>query len=314
MGVVPVSDDYDLAIIGAGPAGLTAAIYATRALLRVVVIEAMLPGGQVNLAERIENYPGFEAGINGGDLSEAMAAQARRLGVSLVTATVSRVRLADGIFLAESDGARLTARAVIVASGTRPRRLGIDGEERLTGHGVSYCATCDGPFFKGEEVAVVGGGDTAVKEALFLTRFCSRLHLVHRRGELRAEKVLQQRLFADPKVSPVLNHVPLEVLGDREVTGLRVREVTTGAVRDLAVKGVFPLIGAEPRTGMVADLVELDPHGAIDTDEANATRTPGMWAAGDVRAGNVRQIVTAAGDGARAALAAIHWLAECGVK
>lgn len=299
----------DVAIIGGGPAGLSAAVYAARALLKVVVCEEMMPGGQLNLAETLENYPGFAESISAPDLGVALTKQAQAMGAVIRAAGVlSLAQGDDGFRLTLADG-ELAARAVIVATGSRWRKLGVPGEEEYTGRGVSYCATCDGAFFRGKEVAVVGGGDTAVKEALFLTRFCPKIHLIHRRDRLRAEPVMAKQLLDHRGIVTVWDSVVTAIAGDaRAVTGLRLKNVKDNSERDLPVQGVFVFVGTQPRSELAKMLTDQDARGMIIVRHDGATRTPGLFAAGDVRAGSPRQVITAAGDGATAAMSAINYL------
>ena len=308
-------EQCDIAIIGGGPAGLSAAVYAARALLKVVVCEEQMPGGQLNLAEALENYPGFADKVPGHELAAAMAKQAQAMGAVIRQSPVTALeKIGDnlhcsGDFLLTLADGELAANAVIYAAGSRWQKLEVPGEEEYTGRGVSYCATCDGAFFRGREVAVVGGGDTAVKEALFLTRFCSKIHVIHRRDKLRAEPVMAQRLLAHPAIVPVWDSVVTAVIGDtRAVTGVRLRNVHADGERELPLAGVFIFVGTRPRSELAAGLAELDGKGMIVTGGDGATRVPGLYAAGDVRAGSPRQVITAAGDGAAAAMSAIHYL------
>jgi thioredoxin reductase (NADPH) len=301
--------ECDVAIIGGGPAGLTAAIYTSRALLSTVVCEEQMPGGQMNLAEALENYPGFAQQVQGYDLGAAMAAQAQAMGARIEQWNVSAICRDGDRFVLQAGSEEVRARAVIHAAGSRWKQLGIPGETELTGRGVSYCATCDGAFFRGQEIAVVGGGDTAVKEALFLTRFAKKLYLVHRRDTLRAEKVMGQRLLAHAAVAPVWDSVATAVQETGgKVSGLAVRNVKTGAEQVLPVTGVFIFVGTQPRGELLAELAERDAQGAVIVDGSMATRTPGLYAAGDVRSGSPRQVATATGDGVTAALAAIAYI------
>jgi len=303
--------DADVLVIGAGPAGLTSAIYARRAGLGTTVLERLVPGGQAALTDAIENYPGFEEPIQGLQLTEAMRRQAEGFGATFRTAEVQGiepspppaeqvVRLRDGV---------VRSRAVIIASGARHRRLGIPGEDRLWGKGISCCAQCDGMFYRGKRVVVVGGGDTAVKELLFLTRFAESITLVHRRDRLRATQVLQDKLLSlDDQVHVAWNTVAEEILGEERVEGVRVRNVQTGADRVLECDGVFMYVGFTPNTEPFRGTVETDESGYIVTDETMATSVPAVFAAGDCRRKLFRQIVTACGDGATAAFAADQYL------
>ena len=298
-----------LIIIGSGPAGLTAAVYAARAGLAPLVVEGLQAGGQLMLTTDVENFPGFPEGILGPELMDLTRRQAERFGARFVTGDVSRVDFSSRPFLVEVDGpGEHRAAAVIVATGAEARWLGIPGEERLRGYGVSACATCDGFFFKGKRVAVVGGGDTAVEEALFLTRFASEVVVVHRRDQLRASAVMARRLEESSRARVRWNAVPLEVLGDDAVTGLRLRDTVTGAEETLEVQGVFVAIGHDPATALFRGHLELDARGYLSTFGDTMTSVPGVFAAGDVADATYRQAVTAAAAGCRAALDAQRWL------
>ncbi|MDI7247187.1 MAG: thioredoxin-disulfide reductase [Bacillota bacterium] len=294
----------EVAVIGAGPAGLAAALYAGRARLATVVLERGAAGGQASTTHLIENYPGFPEGIAGPDLMQRMEQQARRFGAEFHYAEVHAVATGDGGLVVSSSEGDLHAAAVIVATGTEPVRLGVPGEDRLRGAGVSYCATCDGAFFRDGRVLVIGGGDSAIVEALFLTRFASNVTVVHRREQLRATKVVQEDAFRNPKIDFAWNSVVEEILGARKVEGVILKDTRTGETRRLDADGVFVAVGSRPDTGFVAGLADMDPRGYIVTDDRMMTRTPGLFAAGDVRAKAVRQVVTAVADGAIAAVEA----------
>nr|WP_197460538.1 thioredoxin-disulfide reductase [Thermodesulfatator autotrophicus] len=304
-------DIFDLAIIGGGPAGLTAYLYAARARLNTVLIEKTSPGGQVLITDFVENYPGFPDGISGFELIDTFIAQVKKLGFEPLREEV--VRLEDLglnkklIFASDKE---LLAQTVIVASGAKPNTLGIPGEKEFTGRGVSYCATCDGPFFRDQVVAVVGGGNTAVQEALFLTKFVQKVFLIHRRDQLRAQKILQERALGHEKIKPIWNTVVEEILGDDQVKAIKLKNRKTGEESILEVNGVFIFIGITPNSDFVKGLLNLDEWGFIITDNEMRTNIPGIFAAGDVRAKACRQIVTACGDGATAAYIAEHFLAE----
>lgn len=309
---------YDIAIIGAGPAGLTAALYAGRSQVRAVLFEAKAPGGQLLNTEVIEDYPGFVR-ILGAELAAAMTEQALRFGAELVIAPVQRVRIeADGTKVVETEMGEYRAPAVIVTAGGNPRKLGVPGEAEYAGRGVSYCAVCDGAFFKGEHLAVVGGGDAALEEAIFLTRYASRVTIIHRRDQFRAQPVLQAEARHHPKIDLLLDTVveaiegtPLDDGAQGRVTHLRLRNVRTGERSVLEVGGVFIFIGFEPNTWLVDAHVEHDPAGYYLTDPYSMmTSIPGVFAAGDVRAQFTRQITTAVGDATTAALAAVKWVEE----
>ena len=304
-------------IIGAGAAGLTAAIYAARANLAPVVIQGLQPGGQMTITTDVENYPGFAEVIQGPWLMEQMAQQAAHCGAELLFDLVSGIDLSVRPFRIRLDGGgTYTADALIAATGAQARWLGLDSERHFSGAGVSACATCDGFFFRGKRVAIVGGGNTAVEEALYLAQMCEKVTLIHRRDSLRAEKVMQQRLFAHPKIEVLWDHVIDEVLGTenpKSVTGVRVRHVRSGETQDLPVEGFFVAIGHDPATAIFRGQLEMDAEGYVVT-QPGTTRTsvPGVFAAGDVQDKIYRQAVTAAGSGCMAALDAEKFLAGIG--
>ncbi len=303
-----------LVIIGSGPAGYTAAVYAARANLSPLLIEGLQPGGQLAITTDVENYPGFADPIQGPWLMEQMAKQAVACGAELVGDLVARVDLGTRPFLIELDsGNTITADAAILATGAQARWLGLESEQRFMGFGVSACATCDGFFFRGKDVAVVGGGNSAVEEALYLAQMCRRVTVIHRRDALRAEKVLQERLFKAANVDIVWDHVVDAVLGNEQppgVTGVRARHVQTDVVRELAVDGVFVAIGHDPATALVKGQVAMDGEGYVLTrPDSTVTDVPGFFAAGDVQDKVFRQAVTAAGSGCMAALEADKYLA-----
>jgi thioredoxin reductase (NADPH) len=305
-------------VVGSGPAGYTAAIYAARANLKPRLIQGLEPGGQLSITTEVENFPGFAEAIQGPWLMEQMKAQAEAVGTEIVTDIVVEVDLSARPFRCVGDsGAVYTGDALIIATGAQARWLGIEGEEKFRGFGVSACATCDGFFFREREIAVVGGGNSAAEEAMFLTNFASKVTLVHRRDSLRAEKILQDRLFANPKIVPLWDHTVEEVLGAQEplgVTGLRVKNVKTGALDDLTVDGVFVAIGHDPATALFKGQIDMDNEGYIVTrPDSTETNVPGVFAAGDVKDKVFRQAITAAGMGCMAALEAEKFLAEAEV-
>ena len=311
------SQETKVLIIGAGAAGLSAAIYAARANLSPVVIQGLQPGGQLTITTDVENYPGFAEVIQGPWLMEQMAQQAAHCGAELLFDLVSEIDLSARPFRATLDGgATVLADVVIVATGAQARWLGIDSERHFAGAGVSACATCDGFFFRGKPVAIVGGGNTAVEEAIYLAQMCEKVTLIHRRDSLRAEKVMQQRLFANPKIEVLWDHVVEDVVGTetpKAVTGVRVRHVRTGEYYVLPVEGLFVAIGHDPATALFKGQLEMDHEGYIVT-QPGTTRTsvPGVFAAGDVQDKIYRQAVTAAGSGCMAALDAEKFLAGIG--
>ena len=298
----------DLIIIGAGPAGLTAGLYAARARLKTIMLEKLSPGGQVLMTDWVENYPGFPDGISGFELMDKMRRQAEKFDLVIENHEVSRVELTPEKKIVVTEKGKLETRALILTSGATPRKLGIDGEALLTGKGVSYCATCDGPFYRDQEVALIGGGDTAVEEAIFLTRFTSKVHLIHRRDELRATKLLQERVMAMDQVNIVWDTIPMSIVGDTEVKGVDLKNVKTGKTSHLPVQGVFVFIGYIPNNELVKDQLELDPLGFVVTDNDMQTSVPGVFAAGDIRSKILRQIATAVGEGATAAFAVEKYL------
>ena len=291
---------YDVIIVGSGPAGLAAAIYGHRAGLSSLVLEeSYVSGGQVLNTYDVDNYPGLP-GISGMELAEKFHEHAKSMGASFLTAAVTAIREEGDRKVVETAKGDLSARTVILATGAHHRLLGVPGEERLTGMGVSYCATCDGAFFRDKTVAVVGGGDVAVEDAIFLARGCKKVYVIHRRDQLRAAKILQEKLLSLDNVEMKWNCVAEEILGDSQVSGVKVRDVKTGEGSELAVNGVFIAVGILPNTGFLGDFVQLDEGGYIVAGEDMKTSVPGVFAAGDVRTKALRQIITAAADGANA--------------
>ena len=302
-----------MVIVGSGPAGYTAAVYAARAGLEPVVIAgAVTAGGALMTTTEVENFPGFLDGVQGPDLMERMRAQAERFGASIVYDDATNLKLTGDVKTIETgNGVTYRARAVILAMGSAYRKLGLPEEERLSGHGVSWCATCDGFFFREQKIAVIGGGDSAMEEALFLTRFASQVILVHRRGEFRASKIMAQRVLSDPKIEVAWNSEVMQILGEDQVTGLRLRDTVTGAERDLDVSGVFVAIGHDPRSELVNDQIATDDDGYVLVDHPSTrTNLPGVFAAGDLVDHTYRQAITAAGTGCAAAQDAQHYLAQ----
>ena len=306
-----MAEHHALVILGGGPAGLTAGLYASRAKLDCVMLEKGMPGGQVMVTDWIDNYPGFPEGLSGFDLCEKMTKQAERFGLEIRSgAEVSRVELeASPRRLVLAAGGEITCDALIIATGARPNTLGVPGEKELTGRGVSYCATCDGPFFRGQEIAVIGGGNTAVQEAVYLTKFASKVYLIHRRDQLRATKIVQEMAFANDKVEIVWDTVVREIKGGGSgVESLALENVKSGERSELAVQGVFVLIGTIPNSEMLPDCLEMEDGGFVKTDCEMRTNIPGVMAAGDIRSKEVRQVINAAGEGAVAAMSAEHYL------
>jgi thioredoxin reductase (NADPH) len=317
--VVPVAVAADgpretnVLILGSGPAGLTAAIYAARANLAPIVIAGHQPGGQLTITTDVENYPGFPDGIQGPELMERFRAQAERFGTIVVDAEADRVDFSRRPFSVWAGGAEYRAQSVIVATGASALWLGLESEERLRGKGVSACATCDGFFFKDQEVAVVGGGDTAFEEALYLTRFASKVHLLHRRDEFRGSKIMQARVEASPSIEIHRSVVVDEVLGAEKVSGVRLRSMKTGETSELPVGGFFLAIGHRPNTAPFEGWLEKDEQGYLVVDHQTHARIEGIFIAGDVHDHRYRQAITAAGDGCKAAIDAERWLEEHGI-
>jgi len=299
----------NVTIIGSGPAGLTAAIYAARANLSPLLIEGLQAGGQLTTTTEVENYPGFHHAIMGPDLMKEMRAQAKRFGTEFLAGEVTAVDLKHSpLSLTVNGEERIETRTLIIASGASAIQLGVPGESRLMGHGVSTCATCDGYFFRGKELVVVGGGDSAMEEATFLTKFATRVFVVHRRDKLRASKIMQDRAFKNEKITFIWNSVVDDILGDAVVTGVRLRNLQTGQTSELSCAGMFVAIGHNPNTSLFAGQTEMDAKGYILTSNGTATNVPGVFAAGDVQDSRYRQAVTAAGSGCMAAMDAERYL------
>ena len=295
---------YDVLIIGGGGAGLTAALYASRANLKTFLFEKLTPGGQIALTDLVENYPGFPEGVTGTEISMRMEEQAKRYGTEVQYEEVSSVAKSGSEFLIKTLKASYTTKSIIIASGASFRTLGVPGEKELTGRGVSYCATCDGAFFKNKEIIVVGGGDSAMQEGLFLTRFVNGLNVVHRRGELRASPILQDRARQNQKIRFIWDTLVSRIHGDKKVEQVSLKNVKTGAEKEFKTDGVFVFIGHDPVTKFLNGFVALDEKGYIKTNERLETSVPGVFAAGEVRAGSVKQLVSACGEGCEAALSA----------
>ncbi|NTW29322.1 MAG: thioredoxin-disulfide reductase [Coriobacteriia bacterium] len=307
------SERIEIAIIGGGPAGLAAALYASRGRAKTVVFERGIPGGQIVTTEWIENYPGFPKGLSGAELGDLMTKQAEEHGAVVRTfSPVDSLTVEDsGAFTLESDGESFEADCVILATGAVPRKLGVPGEAEFTGRGVSWCATCDGALFRDKVVAVIGGGDAAVEEAMFLTKFAARVHLVHRRGEMRATKCIQERCLANPKMEFHYHRVVTEIVGENgKVAGVRLESTNGDAEEYLPLNGVFIFVGIHPMNELVAELVGTDESGYIKVDHNGLTSVPGLFAAGDVTESQLKQVITAAAQGASAAFEALRYVDE----
>jgi thioredoxin reductase (NADPH) len=300
--------EYELVIIGGGPAGITAGIYAARARIKTLLIEKALMGGQINFTDRIENYPGFKGGISSRELCQSLEYQIKELGLPVETAEVKEITLNEKEKLIKLDDRLIKSNALIIATGATPNTLGVEGEEKLTGRGVSYCAICDGPLFRNMSVAVIGGGDKALEEALFLSKFAKEVFIIHRRDKFRGTKILQETVFSEKNIHIIWNSVLGEIKGNQSVESVTLKDVKTQEEHDLPVQGVFVFVGIHPNSELVRDKVKLDQLGCIITDENMETSERGVFAAGDVRAKQLRQITTAVGDGATATFAAQRYL------
>ncbi len=302
--------DYDVIIVGGGPAGMTAGLYAGRGRFKTILLEKLITGGQVMTTDHVDNYPGFPEGVAGFELSQRMREQAERFGVEIRSAEVTGLKPGNPYHtIVLEGGEEIVGRAIIIASGAQPRRAGFPGEVEFTGKGVGYCATCDGALYRDETIAVVGGGDTALQDAVFLTRFAKKVYLIHRRDQFRGAKLYQEKVFANDKIEVIFDTVVTRILGDKNVTGVAIKNVKTGQEAQLDVTGVFVFVGIQPITGWLSPgLLDQDEFGFIRTDEHMATNIPGIFAAGDVRVKLLRQITTAVGDGAVAAFAAEKYL------
>jgi thioredoxin reductase (NADPH) len=299
---------YEVIIIGGGPAGLTAGLYTSRSRLQTLLIEIGLLGGQMTTTEIIENYPGFPQGITGDELSRLMEEQAKRFGLKVVSQEAVEVKMEGELKVIQANDTTYRCKALIICTGNEWRKLGVPGEKKFTGRGVSYCATCDGAFFRDSQIVVVGGGDSALTEALYLTKFVKELTIIHRRDALRGTKIYQERVFANPKIKLLWNSVVQEIKGDSVVNSVLVKNVKTGEVTEHPTEGVFLFVGLSPRTQFLKGSVNLDEAGYIITDENGETSVKGIFAAGDCRKKLLLQVATAVGDGATAAFAAEKYL------
>ncbi|SDI37888.1 thioredoxin-disulfide reductase [Alteribacillus bidgolensis] len=298
---------YDVIIAGAGPAGMTAAVYTSRAKMETLMVEKGLPGGQMTKTEDIENYPGFEA-ILGPDLSNKMYEHSTKFGAEYMQGNIQEIRDDYPFKTVIVDDMEYKTKSVIIGTGAKHRSLGVPGEEELSGFGVSYCAVCDGAFFTDQELVVVGGGDSAVEEAIFLTRFATKVTIIHRRDELRAQKIIQKRAFENEKINFIWNHTVEEILGDGMVSGVRIKDKLTGDISDFPCAGVFIYIGMDPLSECVKNVGITNENGYIEVDEDMKTRVKGIFSAGDVNEKMLRQIITATGDGSNAALSAQQYV------
>ena len=301
---------YDVTIIGGGPAGLTAGIYASRAALKTLLLERGMPGGLAATTDLIENYPGFANGVDGPELMMQMDAQARRFGLLVKSTSADSIVTKNGYYVISTPEEDIKTKTIILASGAAPRKLNIPGEEMFHGRGISYCATCDGAFFRNQDIAVIGGGDSAVKEALYLTKFASKVHIIHRRNEFRATKILAQQALQHENIIIHWSAVAEQISGDSTVNEIILRDLETNVTSTLAVKGVFVYVGADPVSQLVAGRVQMDKEGYIITKEDMSTSAPGIFAAGDIRQKTLRQVVTAAADGAIAAVTAEKYIED----
>ena len=303
------SVDYDLVIIGGGPAGLTAGLYAARAKLNVIMIEKVVPGGQILVSDWIENYPGFPEGLSGSDLVFKMTEQTKKFGLNIENGEVISLDLENRVKKVILSDKTIKTHAIIIATGASPRKLGVPGEDIFYGKGVSFCATRDGPFFKDSVIAAVGGGDTAIQESIFLTKFAKKVYLIHRRDKLRATKILQERLFANDKIEVIWDSVVTEIKGGlTNVDKVVIKNLRSGKTDDLKVDGCFIWVGINPNTEFLKDVVKLDQQGFVIADSSMQTSVPGVFVAGDVRNTPLRQVATAVGDAAIASFSAEHYI------
>lgn len=301
-------DTKDMVIIGGGPAGLTAGLYAARAALKTLLIEQAMPGGQAATTDRIDNYPGFPQGISGPELMMQMDEQARRFGMEMEFTRVAEIIPVLSMFTLKTDAGEIAAKTIVIATGAESRALGVPGEQEFLGRGVSYCATCDGAFFQGKKVAVIGGGDSAIQEGLFLTKFAEKVYIIHRRDELRATKVIQDKAMKNDKIEFILNATVSSILGTDKVEAVKIMDLKSKEEKSIAVDGIFVYIGKKPASDLVKQLVRVDEQGYIIVNQQMMTSQPGMFAAGDVRQTPLRQVVTAVSDGAIAAVTAEHYI------
>ena len=299
---------HDIIIIGGGPAGLTAGLYASRNKLSTLLIEKGLVGGNINEAEKVDNYPGFPQGISGMELTSLMHQQALQYGMEVVIDEVTGIKIEGEIKTAMTSQGELSAKALIIAGGSERQKLNVPGEKEYTGKGVSYCATCDAPFFRGKRVAIVGGGNAALYEALHIAKFASRVSIIHRRDQFRATPVVQDKVFAEPNIDFIWNTVVKEIQGDTFVRGLKIVDVKSGKEYLLEVDGVFIAIGLIPNTAYLKGTVDMDEKGSVIVNDRMETSVPGIFAAGDIRSNSIRQVIAAAGDGAVAAVSASNFI------
>ena len=301
--------DYEVIIIGGGPAGMSAGLYASRAALKTVLLEKSMPGGQASTTDKIENYPGFPEGIPGPDLMLRMDEQARRFGLETkFTEVLAVTQTPEGEFLIKTSDGDITSKTLVISTGAQSKSLGVAGEDKYRGRGLSYCATCDGAFFEGKKVAVVGGGDAAIQEGIFLTKFAEKVFIIHRRGELRATKVLQEKAESHPKIEFILDSVITDILGSDKIEAVKIKNLRTNEIKAVSAEGVFVYVGKEPATGLFRGFIDIDEMGYIKTDLKMQTSRRGVFAAGDVRQSPLRQVVTAVADGAVAAVSANEYL------
>ncbi len=308
-----MSYDYECIIIGGGPAGLTAGIYCARAKIKTLLVEKSNIGGQISITDLVENYPGFPEGISGKELSQRLKHQAQKFGLNIIKNEAINLYMKDKKkFILLKNGNTLTSKTVVLALGVRHRKLNVPGEEEFINRGVSYCATCDGPLFENMNVAVIGGGDSAVQESIFLTRFCKKVYLIHRRDTLRAQKYLQERFFSNRKIEFLTSRKVLSIEGKDIVEGIKVLNKKTEEEEFLKVQGVFIFIGMEPNTGLVKNIVNLDKKGYILTDPRMKTNIDGIYAVGDCRSGATGQVAVAVGEGCIAGIEVEHYVSKCG--